>query len=143
MATTTSHMSILLEPLLTPLSHYRKNTPSTPLFLSPSPSLISPLCNPSTPSLLSLVLDLSLRPPQPLMSPLCSDNSGSTPLPLSHPMASVPLTKPTTRLLFRSPLPKGKGIKQALALLRLVGRIVRRAREGVILKSTTNKGGLP
>jgi hypothetical protein len=27
----------------------------------------------------------------------------------------VSLTKPTTRLLFRSPLPKGKGIKQALA----------------------------
>jgi hypothetical protein len=30
-------------------------------------------------------------------------------------MASVPLTKPTKRLLFRSPLPKGEGIKQALA----------------------------
>jgi hypothetical protein len=28
-------------------------------------------------------------------------------------------------------------------VLRLVGRSVRRAREGVILKSTTNKGGLP
>jgi hypothetical protein len=34
---------------------------------------------------------------------------------LSHPMASVPLTKPTKHLLFRSPLPKGEGIKQALA----------------------------
>jgi hypothetical protein len=49
------------------------------------------------------------------MSPLCSDNSGSTPLPLSHPMASVPLTKPTKHLLFHLPLPKGEGIKQALA----------------------------
>jgi hypothetical protein len=29
------------------------------------------------------------------------------------------------------------------SLLRLVGRNVRRAREGVILKSATNKGGLP
>jgi hypothetical protein len=29
-------------------------------------------------------------------------------------MASVPLTKPTKCLLFRSPLPKGEGIKQAL-----------------------------
>jgi hypothetical protein len=48
------------------------------------------------------------------MSPPCSDNSGSTPLPLSHPMANVSLTRPTTRLLFRSPLPKGEGIKQAL-----------------------------
>jgi hypothetical protein len=49
------------------------------------------------------------------MSPPCSDNSGFTPLPLSHPMASVPLTKPTKCLLFLSPLPKGEGIKQALA----------------------------
>jgi hypothetical protein len=49
------------------------------------------------------------------MLPPCSDNSGSTPLPLSHPTASVPLTKPTKHLLFRSPLPKGEGIKQALA----------------------------
>jgi hypothetical protein len=30
-------------------------------------------------------------------------------------MASVPLTKPTKHLLFCSPLPKGEGIKQALA----------------------------
>jgi hypothetical protein len=111
----TSPMSNPLEPLLTPLSHYCKSTPSTPPFLSPSPSLTSPQCNPLTPSLPSLVLDLSLRPPQPLTSPPCSDNSGSTPLPLSHLMASVPLTKPTKCLLFRSPLPKGEGIKQALA----------------------------
>jgi hypothetical protein len=31
----TSHMNIPLEPLLTPLSHFRKSTPSTPLSLSP------------------------------------------------------------------------------------------------------------
>jgi hypothetical protein len=115
MATTTSPMSIPLEPLLTPLSHYRKSTPLTPLFLSPSLSSTSQPCNPLTPSLPSLILDLSRHPPLPLMSPPCSDNSGSTPLPLSHPTASVPLTKPTKRLLFRSPLPKGEGIKQALA----------------------------
>jgi hypothetical protein len=30
-------------------------------------------------------------------------------------MASVPLARPTKQLLFRSPLPKGKGVKQALA----------------------------
>jgi hypothetical protein len=82
--------------------------------MSPSPSSTSLPCNLSTPSLPSLVLDLSQHPPQPLMSPLCSGNSGSIPLPLSHPMASVSLTRPTTRLLFRSPLPKGEGIKQAL-----------------------------
>jgi hypothetical protein len=34
---------------------------------------------------------------------------------LSPPMASVLQTKPTKQLLFRSPLPKGEGIKQALA----------------------------
>jgi hypothetical protein len=115
MATMTSLLSTPLEPLLTPLSHFRKSTPSTPLSLSPSPLSISPPCNLSTPSLPSLVLNLSRHPPQPLMLPLCSDNSKSTPLPLSHPMASVSLTRPTTRLLFRSPLPKGEGIKQALA----------------------------
>jgi hypothetical protein len=108
-------MSTLLEPLLTPLSHYPKNTSSTPLFLSQSPSSTSPPYSLSAPSLPSLVLDLSRHPPLPLTSPLCSDNSGSTPLPLSHLMASVPLTKPTKCLLFRSPLPKGEGIKRALA----------------------------
>jgi hypothetical protein len=41
--------------------------------------------------------------------------SGSTPLPHSHPTVSVPLAKPAKRLLFRSPLLKGKGVKQALA----------------------------
>jgi hypothetical protein len=66
-------------------------------------------------SLPSLVLDLSLHPPQPLTLPPCSDGSGSTPLLLSHPTASTPLTKPMKCLLFRSPLPKGKGIKQVLA----------------------------
>jgi hypothetical protein len=49
------------------------------------------------------------------MSQLCSDSSGFTPLPLSHPTASVLLAKPAKHLLFRSPLPKGEGIKQALA----------------------------
>jgi hypothetical protein len=37
-----------------------------------------------------------------------------TPAPLT-PDSRVPLTRPTKCLLFRSPLPKGKGIKQALA----------------------------
>jgi hypothetical protein len=60
-------------------------------------------------------IDLSLPHPQPLTSPPCSDNSGSTPLHLSHPTASKLLTKPTKCLLFRSPLPKGEGVKQALA----------------------------
>jgi hypothetical protein len=108
-------MSTLLEPLLTPLSHYRKQTPSTPLSLSPSPSSISSLSSHLAPPLLSLVLDLSLRPPQPWTSQPCFDNSGFTPLPLSHPTDNAPLTKPTKRLLFRSPLPKGEGVKQALA----------------------------
>jgi hypothetical protein len=49
------------------------------------------------------------------MSPPCSDNSGFTPLPLSHLTASVSLARPTKHLLFRSPLPKGEGVKQALA----------------------------
>jgi hypothetical protein len=108
-------MSTLQEPLLTPLSHFHKRTPSTPLSLSPSPSLISSLSNPWTPPLPSLVLDLSLRPSQPQTSQPCSTNSGFTPLPLLHPTASVSLTRPTKRLLFRSPLPKGEGVKQALA----------------------------
>jgi hypothetical protein len=107
--------STLLEPLLTPLSHFHKSTPSTPLFLSQSPSLISPPYSPLTSPLPSLVLDLSLHPPQPLTSPPCSDSSGSTPRPLSHLMASALLTKPTKHLLFRSPLLKGEGVKQALA----------------------------
>jgi hypothetical protein len=111
----TSPMNILQEPLLTPLSHFPKQTPSTPLSLSPSPSLISSLSNPWTPPLPSLVLDLSLRPPQPQTSRLCSDSSGFTPLPLSPLTASASLTRPMTRLLFCSPLPKGEGVKQALA----------------------------
>jgi hypothetical protein len=108
-------MSTLQEPLLTPLSHFRKQTPSTPLSLSPSPSLISSLSNPWTPPLPSLVLDLSLHLPQPQTLQLCSASSGFTPLPLSHPTASALLTRPTKHLLFRSPLPKGEGVKQALA----------------------------
>jgi hypothetical protein len=115
MATMNLPLNTQLEPLLTPLSHFHKSTLSTPLFLSPSPSSTSPRYSPSMSSLPSLVLDLSQHPPQPLTSPPCSDSSGSTPLPLSHPMASVPLTKPTKCLLFRSPLPKGAGIRQVLA----------------------------
>jgi hypothetical protein len=111
----TSLMSTLQEPLLTPLSHFRKQTPSTPLSLSPSLSSTSPLSSRWTPPPPSLVLDLSLRPLQHLTSPPCSDNSGFTPRPLSPPTASVSLTRPTTRLLFRSPLPKGEAVKQALA----------------------------
>jgi hypothetical protein len=111
----TSHTNIPLEPLLTPLSHFRKSTPSTPLSLSPFPSSISPPCSPSTPLLPSLVLDLSLRRPQPLTLPPCSGDSVSTPPLHSHPTASVPLARPTKCLLFRSPLPKGEGVKQALA----------------------------
>jgi hypothetical protein len=115
MATMTLHTNIPSEPLLTPLSHIHKRTPSIPPSMSPSPLLTLPPCELSVPQLLSLVLDLSLRPPQPLMSLPCSDSSGSTPLPLSHPTASVLPSKPAKCLLFRSPLPKGKGIKQALA----------------------------
>jgi hypothetical protein len=62
-----------------------------------------------------LILDLSLHPPQPLTLQPCSDSSESIPQPLSPPMASAPPTKPTKCLLFHSPLPKGEGIKQALA----------------------------
>jgi hypothetical protein len=111
----TSPMSTLQEPLLTPLSHFRKRTPSTPLSLSLSPSSTSSLSNPWTPPLPSLVLDLSLHPPQPQMSQPCSTNLGSTPLPLSHPTDNASLTRPAKCLLFRSPLPKGEGVKQALA----------------------------
>jgi hypothetical protein len=49
------------------------------------------------------------------MSPPCSANSESTLPHPSHLMASVPLSKPLKHLLFRSPLPKGEGVKQALA----------------------------
>jgi hypothetical protein len=111
----TSLMSTLQEPLLTPLSHFRKQTPSTPLSLSPSLLSTSSPSNRWTPPPPSLVLDLSLPPPQPQTSQLCSGNSGFTPRPLSPPTASVSLTRPTTRLLFRSPLPKGEAVRQALA----------------------------
>jgi hypothetical protein len=115
MATMTLHTNIPSEPLLTPLSHFPKTTLLTPPSLSPCLSSISPPCNPLVPPLPSLVLDLSLPCPQPLMSLLCSNSSGFTPLPLSHPTASTPPTKLTKHLLFHSPLPKGEGIKQALA----------------------------
>jgi hypothetical protein len=113
----TSPTSILQEPLLTPLSCFRTSSPSTPLFMSrlPSLSLTSQPSNhsPSLPQ--PLFLDLSLPRLPCLMSPLCSDSSEST---LPHPlpqMANGLLTKPPKCLLFCSPLPKGEGVKQALA----------------------------
>jgi hypothetical protein len=115
MATPISLMNTPLEPLLTPLSHFPRSTLSTPLSLFPFPSSTSPPYDPSVPLPQSLVLDLSLRPPQPLTSQPCSGDSVSTPLLHSHPTASVPLARPTKRLLFRSPLLKGEGVKQALA----------------------------
>jgi hypothetical protein len=117
MATMTSHTNTLQEPLLTPLSRFHKNSPSTPLFVSrsPSPSLTSQPSNPSPSLPRPLFLDLSLLPRPCLTSLLCSGSSRSTlphPLPL---MASEWPTKPLKRLLFRSPLLKGEGVKQALA----------------------------
>jgi hypothetical protein len=90
---------------------------STPLSMStpPSPSLISTPSRNSVPLPQPLFLDLSLPPHLHLKSPLCSDSSGSTPLPLLHPMVSTSQNKPTKCLLFCSPLPKGEGIAQALA----------------------------
>jgi hypothetical protein len=84
---------------------------STPLFLSST----SPPCSPLTPLPPPLFLDLSQPSPLPLTSLPCSGNSGSTLPHPSHQMASTPLSKLQKHLLFRSPLPKGKGIKQALA----------------------------
>jgi hypothetical protein len=112
-----SPTSTLQEPLLTPLSRFRMSSSSTPLFVSrpPSPSSTSQLSNLSPPLPQPLFLDLSLPRPPCLMSQPCSDNSEST---LPHPspqMASALLTKPQKCLLFHSPLPKGEGVKQALA----------------------------
>jgi hypothetical protein len=115
METTTLPTNIPSEPLLTPLSHSPRRTLSTPLSMSPFPSSISPPCNLSILLPPSIVLNLSLHPPQPLMLLPCSRDSASIHLPLSHLMASVLLAKPTKCLLFRSPLPKGEGVKQALA----------------------------
>jgi hypothetical protein len=116
-ATMTSPTNILQEPLLTPLSRFHMSSSSTPLFMSwsPSPSSTSRLSNHSLPLLQPLFLDLSLPRPPCLMSPLCSDSSESI---LPHPSprtANRPPTKPLKHLLFRSPLPKGEGVKQALA----------------------------
>jgi hypothetical protein len=88
-----------------------KNIQSTPLFLL----LTSPPCSPSTPPLPPLFLDLSPPSLQHQTSQPCSASSESTPPLPSHLTASVPLNKPMKCLLFRSPLPKGEGIKQALA----------------------------
>jgi hypothetical protein len=115
METMTLHTSILSEPWLTPLSHFPKQTPSTPLLLSPSPSSTSLPCSLSTPPPPSIVLNLSLCPPQPRTSQPCSEASTSTHLLPSHPTANVLLAKPAKCLLFHSPLPKGEGVKQALA----------------------------
>jgi hypothetical protein len=107
----TSPKSTPQELSLTPPYLSCKNIQSTPLFLSST----SPPCSPSTPLLPPLFLDLSWPnlPHQTLLP--CSSSSGSTPPLLSHPKASVLLNKPQKCLLFRSPLPKGEGIKQALA----------------------------
>jgi hypothetical protein len=107
----TSPKSTLLELSQIPPSLSCKNIQSTPLFLLST----LPPCSPSIPLLPPLFLDLSLLPPQPLMLQQCSDSSGSIPLLLSHPTASELPTRPTKHLLFHSPLPKGKGVKQALA----------------------------
>jgi hypothetical protein len=107
----TSHTRIPQEPLLTPLSHFPKKTPTLPLFTSPSLTL--PPCDPSTVRLPSLVLDLSLLPPPPQISPLCSDSSGSTLQPLLPQTDSEPPTKPLKRLLFHSPLLEGEAMKEA------------------------------
>jgi hypothetical protein len=117
MATTTSPTNTLLEPSPTPLSHTLRSFPSTPQFVSrsPSPSSTSPHSNRLPSTLPSLFLDLSQPRLPRLTSPLCSDNLGSTPLHPSLPTASGLLTKPPKRLLFRSPLPKGEGIRQALS----------------------------
>jgi hypothetical protein len=117
MATMTSHTSTLQELLLTPLSRFRMSSPSTPLFVSrpPSPSSTSQRSNHCPPLPQPLFLNLSLPHPPCLMSLPCSANSESI---LPHPlpqMANGLPTKPQKCLLFRSPLPKGEGVKQALA----------------------------
>jgi hypothetical protein len=111
METTTSHTNTLLELLGIPPFLCHKNYQSIP----PSLSLTSPPCSPSTPPLPLLFLDLSLLPPQPQTSLPCSGSSESTPPLPSHLTANAPLNKPTKCLMFCSPLPKGEGIKQALA----------------------------
>jgi hypothetical protein len=93
------------------------SSPSTPLFVSrtPSPLSTSPLYSHSPSLPRPLFLDLSLPRPPRLTSPLCSDSSGSTlPHPSLQTVSELP-SRPLQRLLFRSPLPKGEGVRQALA----------------------------
>jgi hypothetical protein len=110
-------MNTLLEPLLTPPSHSLRSFPSTPLSLSTTPFLLLTSPPSDLSPLLSqpLFLDLSLPPRQHRMLQPCFANSESTLPHLSHPTANASRTKPLKCLLFRSPLPKGKGVKQALA----------------------------
>jgi hypothetical protein len=113
----TSLRSTPLEPSPTPPLHSHRSFLSTPLSLSMplSPLSTSPLLDPSPPLPRPLFLDLSLPRPQPRMSQPCSDSSESI-LPHPSPLTvSAPLNKPLKRLLFRTPLPKGEGVKQALA----------------------------
>jgi hypothetical protein len=58
--------------------------------------------------------------------------------------ATSPIPRVTLRLeqLKEAQVQAHNAMIKAQQLLRLVGRSVRRARGGVILKSTTNKGGL-
>jgi hypothetical protein len=89
------------------------NTPVTVHALSRSST--SPLSDPSLLLPRPLFLDLSLPHPQHRMSQPCSANSESTPQHPSHLTVSAPLNKLLKCLLFRTPLPKGEGVKQALA----------------------------
>jgi hypothetical protein len=116
MATMTSPTNTLLEPSPTLPSRTLRSFPSTPQSVSrsPSPLSTSPPSNHLPSTLPSLFLDLSQPRPPRLTSLLCFDSSESTPQHPSLLTASGPLTKPLKRLLFRSPLPKGEGIKQAL-----------------------------
>jgi hypothetical protein len=88
-------------------------TPPVP-FSQLSSSTLTP-SNLLTPLLPSLVLDLSLCPPQPRTLQPCSDSSRS-PLQLGSPqMDSMLLSKPLKHLIFHSPLPKGKAMRQVQA----------------------------
>jgi hypothetical protein len=97
-----------------PIPFSQTNPIDTPVVV-PIPIVDFTTMQPLNPTAVSIVLDLSLRPPQPRTSQPCSEPSASTHLLLSHPMANVSLAKPAKCLLFRSPLPKGEGVKQALA----------------------------
>jgi hypothetical protein len=113
----TSLRSTPLELLPTPPFPSRRSFPSTPLSLSTplSPSSTSPPSGHSPPLPQPLFLDLSLPHPHLPTSLPCSDSSEST-LPHPSPQTANGLrNKPQKRLVFHSPLPKGEGVKQALA----------------------------